>query len=394
MPQQFFAPCPTGLESVLAQELISIGAHQVVATRGGASFEGGWALCYRVNLWSRIASRVLWRIASHPYQDEEEIYRRCFAVQWDKHFHVGRTIRVNVSAIGSPLRSLDFITLRIKDAVCDRFRKDTGERPSVSTTYPDIRIHAFFEQSTFSLYLDTSGEALFKRGYRLENTEAPLRENLAAGMLALANWTPDQVLLDPMCGSGTILLEAALIARGIAPGAHREFAFDKLISYDADLWKKIRSKTQVATSTSDPVRIFGSDRDSRQVKLAQKTFYSMGLENAVQIEQCDVLDRTRPTDSGVILTNPPYGVRLESAEALDNFYPKLGSALKHNFPGWTAYVFTGDPELTKRMGLKPARRIPLFNGSLECRLYEIRLVAGTMRRNAAIHPNPDQTISK
>ena len=335
-------------------------------------------MCYRVNLWSRIASRVLWKVASHSYRDEEEVYRRCLAVPWSKLFQVARTIRVNVSAIGSPLRSLDFITLRIKDAVCDRFRKDTGERPSVSTTFPDVRIHAFFEQSSFALYLDTSGEALFKRGYRLGNSEAPLRENLAAGMLALAQWTPDQVLLDPMCGTGTILMEAILIAGGLAPGAQRDFAFGKLHSYDATAWKTVRSEVPVAGA--QPARIYGSDRDRRQVEIAHKTFYAMGLEKAVEIEECDVLERKPPAGAGIIVTNPPYGVRLESVEALATFYPKLGTALKHNFPGWTAYLFTGDLGLTKRMGLKPSRRIPLFNGSLECRLYEIKLVAGTMRR--------------
>ncbi len=379
-PQQFFVPCPTGLEAVLAQELTGIGASKVLPTRGGASFEGDWALCYRVNLWSRIASRVLWKVASHPYRDEDEIYRRCLAMPWSKLFEVSRTIRVNVSAIGSPLRSLDFITLRIKDAVCDRFRKDTGERPSVSTPFPDVRIHAFFEKSSFSLYLDTSGEALFKRGYRLGNSEAPLRENLAAGMLALAQWTPDQVLLDPMCGTGTILMEAALIARGMAPGAQRDFAFNMLHSYDAGLWKTIRSELPVPADR--PLRIYGSDRDRRQAEIARKTFYAFGLEKAVKIEVCDVLEREPPAGAGIIVTNPPYGVRLESAEGLASFYPKLGAALKHHFPGWSAYIFTGDLDLTKRMGLKPSRRIPLFNGSLECRLYEIKLVPGSMRREA------------
>ena len=378
MAHQFFAPCPTGLEAVLAQELTATGADKVTPTRGGASFEGSWATCYKVNLWSRIASRVLWKAASHPYRDEEDVYRRCFAMPWSNLFQVTRTIRVNVSAIGSPLRSLDFITLRIKDAVCDRFRKDTGERPSVSTTSPDIRIHAFFEKSFFSVYLDTSGEALFKRGYRLGSTEAPLRENLAAGMLALSGWTPEQALLDPMCGTGTILVEAALIALGMAPGAQRDFAFGKLHGYDAALWRSIRSEVPVAANRK--LQIHGSDRDRRQVETARKTFYAMGLENAVEIEVCDVLERKPPAVSGIVLTNPPYGVRLETAEALANFYPKLGTALKHNFPGWTAYIFTGDLDLPKRMGLKPSRRIPLFNGSLECRLYEIKLVAGAMRR--------------
>lgn len=380
MPQEYFASCPTGLESVLAQELVQIGAQEVRAARGGASFEGGWALCYRVNLWSRIASRVLWKLGSWSYKSEDDIYKRCLNIQWGKYFHVGRTIRVNVSSIGSPLRSLDFTTLRIKDAVCDRFRQDVRERPSVSTAFPDVRIHAFFEETRFTLYVDTSGEALFKRGYRLDSSEAPLRENLAAGMLALSNWTPDQVLLDPMCGSGTILMEAALMAAQIPPGAQRDFGFTKLIGYDAELWKRIKTKATPTEAPQMPLRIFGSDRDSRQVKLAQKTFYAMGLENLVKIEQCDVLDREPPALSGTIVTNPPYGVRLESAAALAAFYPKLGSTLKHHFAGWTAYMFTSDLEFTRVMGLKPSRRIPLFNGSLECRLYEIKLVAGGMRR--------------
>lgn len=390
MAQQFFAPCPTGLESVLADELTRIGALAVRPARGGAAFEGGWATCYRVNLWSRIASRVLWKLDSWEYKSEDDVYRRCLALKWSAHFHVGRTIRVNVSAMGSPLRSLDFITLRIKDAVCDRFRKDVGERPSVSTSFPDIRIHAFFEETRFTLYLDTSGEALFKRGYRLESTDAPLRENLAAGMLALANWTSDQVLLDPMCGSGTILAEAALIAANVAPGGHREFAFSKLLSYDADLWKRIKTKALESDAAPSQVRIFGSDRDARQVNLAQRTFYSMGLEEVVKIETCDVLERAPPADSGIIVTNPPYGVRLESAEALAPFYPKLGTALKHHFAGWTAYVFTADLELPKRMGLRPSRRIPLFNGSLECRMFEVRLVAGAMRTKSPAHSTPDR----
>lgn len=370
---------------MLAQELTHIGAGAVSATRGGVAFEGNWALCYRVNLWSRIASRVLWKLAEHPYRSEDEVYRQCLALPWPKHFHVGRTIRVNVSAIGSPLRSLDFITLRIKDAVCDRFRRDTGERPSVSTAQPDIRIHAFFDAQRFAIYLDTSGEALFKRGYRLESTEAPLRENLAAGMLALAGWTPEQVLLDPLCGSGTILVEAAMIARGLAPGAQRPFGFEQLAQFDADLWKRVRTQPVAVSPSAGSARLFGSDRDPRQVKLTQKTLYAMGLEDAVTLECQDVLQRTAPAPEGTIVSNPPYGVRLETSESMAAFYPDLGSVLKHTFAGWTAYLFTADTELPRRIGLKPSRRIPLFNGSLECRLYEFKLVAGSMRGKAATH---------
>ncbi|MBM3393300.1 MAG: class I SAM-dependent RNA methyltransferase [Betaproteobacteria bacterium] len=382
MAQQFFASCPTGLEAVLASELSALGALNVAATRGGASFEGGWSQCYRVNLWSRIASRVLWKLATHPYRNENEVYRHCEAIPWSKHFHVGRTLRVNVSAIGSPLRSLDFITLRIKDAICDRFRRECGERPSISTSDPDVKVHAFFEERTFTLYLDTSGEALFKRGYRLEETDAPMRENLAAGMLALSQWTPKHALLDPMCGSGTILVEAALIAHNITPGFQRPFGFEQLNNFDAELWKRLHTKAGEQAIREPKVRLFASDRDHRQVKVAQKTLYALGMDKTVSIDCVDVVERTAPANEGILLSNPPYGVRLETAESVAEFYPRLGSALKHHFAGWTAYLFTADMELPKRVGLKPSRRIPLFNGSLECRLFEFKLIAGSLRRRS------------
>jgi putative N6-adenine-specific DNA methylase len=210
----FFTPCPRGLEAVLSAELKHLGAHHICATQGGVAFRGPFNLCYQVNLHSRIASRVLWQVFYGPYRNEAEIYQATISLPWAKWFSVDQTIKVKVSAQGCPLNSLDFITLRIKDAVCDAFMKKNGVRPHVDTKSPDIQIHVFLDESHLTLYLDTSGEPLFKRGWRRAQGVAPIRENLASGILQLAGWTDDQVLLDPLCGSGTILIEAGQMAKG------------------------------------------------------------------------------------------------------------------------------------------------------------------------------------
>src|SRR3954471_5770066 len=239
-PEHFFAPCPRGLEAVLAQELGGLEATGIRTADGGVHFEGCQALGYRANLESRIASRVLWRVATAPYKSEDDIFKATLALPWPEWFGVERTIRVNLAAVRCPLKSLDFVTLRIKDAVCDAFRAKGGERPNVDTQTPDVRIHAFLTAADFTLYLDTSGDALFKRGYRTATGEAPLRENLAAGLVRLAGWRPGESLLDPMCGSGTIVIEAALIALNSAPGARRRFAFEKLHNFQREQWEQMR----------------------------------------------------------------------------------------------------------------------------------------------------------
>ena len=238
--ENYFAPCPRGLETVLAQELAELEASSIRTADGGVHFAGPWALGYRANLESRIASRILWRVATAPYKTEDDIFRATLALPWPQWFDVERTIRVNLAAVRCPLKSLDFVTLRIKDAVCDAFRAKGGERPNVNTQAPDVRIHAFLTADRLTLYIDTSGEPLFKRGYRTATGEAPLRENLAAGIVKLSGWNPPEALLDPMCGSGTLLIEAALIALNIAPGARRSFAFEKLKNFDERLWQELR----------------------------------------------------------------------------------------------------------------------------------------------------------
>ena len=376
----FFATCPRGLEAALGQELTELGADRVRPTDGGVALEGPLAMLYRANYGSRIASRVLWQVAHGRYRNEDEIYRTAFAVDWPDYFAVDCSIRVNLSAVSSPLKSLDFVTLRIKDAVCDRFREHTGgQRPDVDTANPAVRIHAFLTSQACTLYLDTSGEALFKRGYRRDAGEAPLRENLAAGILRLTGWTPDLPLLDPMCGSGTFLIEAGMMALGIAPGARRGFGFERLGVHDARLWQRVRAEWDTGRRHR-ALRIFGGDRDPAAIEGARRNLAEAGLEQEVVLECADVLEAPAPADSGVLVTNPPYGVRLDEQENLAAFYPRFGDALKKNFAGWRAYILTGDLRLPKLIGLAPSKRTPLFNGALECRLYEFKMVAGAMRR--------------
>jgi putative N6-adenine-specific DNA methylase len=374
--ESFFATAPRGLEDLLLQEVISFSGKDAKAVPGGVAFSGGWDVCYRTNLWSRIASRVLWRIGEFSYGDENDLFAAAKAVNWPGFFPVERTIRVNVTAQKSPLKSLEFATLKIKDAVCDRFRDAVGSRPDVERADPDVRVHAFLEENKGTLYLDTSGEPLFKRGWRAEQGEAPLRENLAAGILKLTGWKPDEPLLDPMCGGATFLVEAAAMARGRAPGSKRTFGFQKLKAFDASLWAKI---TQEKPAGETSPELYGSDNDPEALKTARRNLAEAGVERWVKLEQSDILQRAAPAPAGVLVANPPYGERMGTPEELAAFYPKLGNALKKNFAGWRCFIFTADLRLPKLIRLQPSRRTPLWNGSLECRLYEFKIVSGSNR---------------
>ncbi len=345
---------------------------------GGVAFAGDWPTCYRANLWSRIASRILWRVAELDYRNENDVYAAAKAVAWPEFFSVDRKIRVNVTAQKSPLKSLEFATLRVKDAVCDRFRDALGSRPDVDRASPDVRIHVFLEEKKGALYLDTSGEPLFKRGWRAEQGEAPLRENLAAGIVRLTGWQPGEPLLDPMCGGATLLVEAAAMARGRAPGAKRSFGFEKLEAFDSKKWEEVKSEKTKMEAAEPP--LFASDTDAQALKAARRNLAEAGVERWVKLEQSDVLQRSAPAPAGVMVMNPPYGERMGSVDELAAFYPKLGDALKKNFAGWRCYIFTADLRLPKLIRLEPSARTPLWNGALECRLYEFEMVAGPRRK--------------
>jgi len=380
--ESFFAPCPRGLEALLEAELGAFGAREARTVPGGVAFEGDWGTCYRANLFSRLASRVLWKVSEFGYRNENDLYAAARAVDWPRQFGVERTLRVNLSAIRSPLKSLEFATLKVKDAVCDRFRDSTGRRPSVERARPDVRVHAFLDAARGTLYLDTSGEALFKRGWRRARVEAPLRENLAAGIILLTGWRPDEPLLDPMCGSGTLLSEAAAIALGRAPGAGRSFGFEKLASFDPARWRALRDEAARPAGRRG-LRLYGSDLDAAALGAAERNLAAAGFEGLVKLERADLLERTAPAPEGVMLANPPYGERIGERAELAAFYPELGDALKQRFAGWRCYFFTSDLRLPKLIRLEASRRTPLFNGALECRLYEYQVVAGGHRRPAA-----------
>jgi putative N6-adenine-specific DNA methylase len=381
--ETYFAPCPRGLEAALADELTALPAAQVAPADGGVGFAGDFALACRANLESRLASRVLWRVGHGAYANEHDLYALAHTLDWPRWFRADRTLRVDVAAIRSPLKSLEFATLRVKDAVCDRHRAASGSRPSVSKERPDVRVHVFLTATEATFYLDTSGEPLFKRGFRREGGEAPLRENLAAGMLRLATWQPGTPLLDPMCGGGTIALEAAMMALDMAPGLKRTFGFQKLAWYDGPSWQRIKQAAQRRVRPPAPASIWASDADAGAVARCKANLAAAGVDATVIVERADVTTRAAPAAHGTLVCNPPYGVRMEGRSSLAALYPRLGDALKQRFAGWTAFLLSADPQLAKSIGLKASRRLPLYNGALECRLYEYRMVAGSMRPSAA-----------
>jgi putative N6-adenine-specific DNA methylase len=378
--ERFFATCPRGLELLLADELRNLKAEKIHAVGGGVHFIGDRLLCYRVNLESRIASRVLWQVAGDQYRNEDDIYRAAFALPWTDWFDPVRTIRVDVSATKSPLTSLNYVTLKIKDALCDKIRRLSGRRPSVNTRQPDIPIQGHLTDRDFTLYLDTTGEPLFKRGQRMATGEAPIRENLAAGILRLAGWVPGIPLLDPMCGSGTILMEAALMALDIAPGFGRHFAFEKFKNFDAHRWRELMQRRAAGQKPKVPQAIYGGDLSGDVLKAARSNLIAAGLEKVVSLKRANVLEISAPAKEGIIVTNPPYGVRLGEQQALAEFYPKLGDVLKKRFSGWRIYLLSADMRLPKLIRLAASKRTPLFNGALECRLYEYKMVEGGMRK--------------
>jgi putative N6-adenine-specific DNA methylase len=383
---RFFAPCPRGLEAVLSEELRELGGSHVAVSAGGVAFSGPWRLCYRTNLESRIASRILWWIGQTPYRSEKDIYDAAHELSWHAWFTSRRTMKVKVSAQACPLKSLDFVTLKIKDAVCDRMRFSSGRRPDIDTRNPDILIAIFIDHERCTFYLDTSGEPLFKRGWRQTAGDAPLRENLAAGILRLAGWPRERPMFDPMCGAGTLPIEAAMIAQRIAPGSKRRFAFEKLLNYDERTWRSLRESSIARQLPACPVPIHAGDQDPQILVAAHANCKAAGVSSSVKFSKGDLFDHQPPAAAGLLISNPPYGHRVGEVDLLASFYPRLGDWLKQRFAGWTAYFFTADPAFPKLLRLSPSRRVPLFNGALECRLYEFHIVSGGHRRPQRLKP--------
>jgi len=379
MTEHFFAPCPRGLEQPLADELAELGIKGAAITPGGVAFTGPFETVYTVNLHSRIASRVLWRVAHAPYSAEKDLYALAHATAWESYFPATHTLRVDVVATRSPLKSLKFATLTIKDGVCDRFRERDGLRPSIAKLGADARVYAYLDATQATLYLDTSGEALFKRGYRVAEVEAPIRENLAAGILRVVGWTPEIPLYDPMCGSGTFLIEAAQIALNIPAGSKRRFGFYKLKQFDAPAWQRLRDIARQAPPQG--LQVHGSDIAKDALRAALANFTAAGVDEVIRIRSGDLLDMPAPAPSGIMVCNPPYGERLSDLETMGAFYPRLGDTLKKHYAGWTCHFISADKRMEKALRLKSTRKIPLMNGDLDCRLYEFKVVAGSNRAN-------------
>lgn len=404
-----FAAGPRGLEAALAAELEGLGARECRTVGGGVLFRGERAIAYSANLWSRLSSRVMRRIARRRYREDDDLYRLARGVEWERHFDARRTLRVDLSAQRSPLRSLNFATLRIKDGIVDRLREASGERPSIDTRTPDVRVFAHLDERDATLYLDLSGEPLFKRGWRAgadDKGAAPLKENLAAGLLALSGWTIETPLYDPFCGSGTILVEAAQQALDIAPGASRDFGLQKLLDHDAALWQRLRAdavrRAQCAREEDATLRIAGSDIDRASIEQARRNLVRAGVPaDAVSVRVLDAARARAPfEDAGFVVTNPPYGERMQArgeprpreraahgalaataqaAARHDAAMRAFGDALKSGFAGWRAWVLSSDAQLPHQLGMKERRRTPLFNGAIECRLFGFEIFAAGVR---------------
>ena len=396
-----FLPCAQGVEALLADEcprILGAGA-RVGEQRGGVTVRGDERAAMQLNLECRLAQRVLWPLAHGPYGNELDLYELARTVDWRQWISPRQTLRVDTTAQRSPLKSLNFATLRVKDAVCDALRDATGERPSVDTRHPDLPLSLHLSPTHATLYADTSGEALFKRGWRDAGAlkgEAPLKETLAAAMLAAAGWQgreQDGPLFDPCCGAGTIAIEAAQIACGIAPGANRRFAFESLAPWRAHqaAWRELREAARSRVHTS-ALPIFAGDVSFRMTDFATRNAERAGVRAAIEFKTADALQRPPPAPAGTMVLNPPYGERIgakgtgagrqsiEGGGTPAEFFAALAAHWKRNYPGWTAWVLTPEMKLPSLMRLKESRRVPLWNGPIECRLFRFDMVAGSARR--------------
>ncbi len=403
-----FLPCAAGVEALLADEVQGLLPAAPVQTRkGGVSLTGDLDVVMRLNLHSRLAQRVLIQLTDGPYFDEQALYALACRIDWTKWITPHQTIRVDTTAHRSPLQSLNFATLRIKDGICDVLRDATGERPSVDTRHPDLSVVLHLGPEHATLYVDSSGEPLFKRGWREDKGDAPLKETLAAAMLAAAGWRgtveSGGALHDPCCGSGTIAIEAAQIACAMAPGMQRRFAFERLLPFSAQRSRFQQMKDQARQLVhASAVPIYASDVSFRMVDFARRNAERAGVAAYIQFNGGDALERPAPVllegMAGTLVVNPPYGERIdvlgkaapaasEQRDAPDDFLPRLAAHWKRAYtqqlPGWTAYMLSPDMKLPGKLRLKESRRIPLWNGPIECRLFRFDLVKGSARKPQA-----------
>ena len=370
-----------GLEEVLAQELIELGANDVQLERRAVSFRGDKALLYRANLCLRTAIRILMPIASFKAKDTDALYDQVKALNWSQYMTADQTFAIDATVYSESFRNSRFVTYRVKDAIADYWIDKAHKRPSVSTQIPDIllNVHVANEQVTISL--DSSGESLHKRGYRVATTEAPISEVLAAGMLLLAGWKGQSDFYDPMCGSGTLLIEAALIARNIAPGVFRSsFAFEKWPDFDADLWNDIYNDD---SNERDFIHhIYGSDASFYAIQQAAKNVKSAGVAKDIELKQIRMEEiKEVHAEGALVMLNPPYGERLKSNKEMEDLYSAIGTTLKHQFTGSAAWIISSNVEAMKCIGLKPSKKYHLLNGELDCQFNKYELFQGKRKDN-------------
>lgn len=372
-PLNCFAAVPRGAEELAGAELAALGIVEVKPGKGGVSFRTDRGGIYRANLWLRTASRVLVQLATFPCSAPTELYAGVYAISWQELITPDMTLAVDCSLRDSALTHSGFVALKTKDAVVDRIRESCGSRPNVDTASPDVRINVHLHKNICTVSLDSSGDSLDRRGYRLERNEAPLRETLAAAVVALTGWDGSIPLADPMCGSGTIPVEAALVAARIPPGFHRQFGFQRWLDFDNGLWDRICAEAAAGIRRLPTGLITGYDLDGRALLLAGRNTAKAGLEGQIHFFH-SALQEFRPEgDKGVVILNPPYGKRLGEEDDLRELYCQIGDVMKKQCRGWTGYVLTGNLELAKYIGLKASRRFVLFNGAIECRLLKYDL---------------------
>ena len=374
MKQNFFATTPKGLEGVLESEIAEIGGESPKSTVGGVFFSGNLKTCYRANLELRTATRILREVKSGFYKTEEDLYRLAKSAEWEHFFTQNQTFKITTQAIRCPLKSLNFVTLKVKDAVCDRFRQKTGARPNVQSVEPDVRIAVFLTHNRATLYLDSSGAPLFARGLRQKSVLAPVKENLAAGILKRLEWHAATPFLDPMCGSGTFLLEAVMMAGNIAPGLKRDFAFQEWRDFKEEAWENLKAAANKKINIPQNLQVFGSDLD---IRAAHFNLENAGFLDYVTLKTANILDIEKPCESGLMLTNPPYGERLSEMDL--EFHRQLSHVLKERFSAWHCAFLSADLDFPRHLRLKPQQKIPLFNGALDCRVFLFPMVAGSNR---------------
>ncbi|AFZ44203.1 rRNA (guanine-N(2)-)-methyltransferase [Halothece sp. PCC 7418] len=371
---QYFATVARGLEELAAQELTELGAKKVTPTFTGVEFQGDQKLLYQVNLWSRIIFRVLVPIMKFPCQNSEELYEGVQEINWDHYLSPEETLAVHCTGKNEQLNHSHFSALQVKNAIADQQRDHFGQRSNVDVESPDLIINLHIETTHAILSLDSTGDSLHRRGYRPAMGTAPLKETFASALLAMTDWETDLPLLDPMCGSGTFPIEAGLKALKIAPGSFRKtFAFEKWSDFNRELWEQVKTEARQQELSTLPAGIYGRDRAWEMLEQAQVNVENAGLDNHINFTRMELSQLEPPSDQGIIICNPPYGKRLGEVKELGHLYKELGDIFKQRFKGWIAYVLSGNKELTKKIGLRTSKRIPVYNGSLPCTLLRYEL---------------------